>query len=935
MKKKKVLNTVDEIKENLINKIIIFFSFLLIPLAGKLVTTFIFKITEVNLRLIIQIIVVFSILILNFNKNKINLRIKSIVIFLAMLFAGFAAVYSFGIFSKGIVLIIGTCILTSIIFGRKTGFIFLAISYLFIIIIGYGNVLDIVSYSPEYLGEKFDVLGLTRNLLGFIIFMVVMIYGIGHIHEKLTVTTKELSNKKDELENVNKELLESQKKLHTIFANTNDAILLLKNGKIVYVNPKFFELFDYKLEENVLVKDIQDFFTDNIYKEYKDKTLILEVIETMGIKSDESEFYVEIKSSRFNMGEKIYNVAIIRDITEKKLQEKNLEKIVNIRTKELNEAKQIAEEANKTKSEFLANMSHEIRTPINAVIGYSYMLQKSLINSKEMEYVKIIEESANHLLSLLNDILDLSKIEAKKIKFEEKVFNIEKLLDDVVTIHKYQAIEKGLEFKYRIDNNIPKMLKGDRLKIKQVLMNLISNAIKFTKEGFVSIDFSKVSIDEEYVNLEFRIKDSGIGIANENREYLFENFIQVDKSISRNYEGTGLGLAICKKFVDFLDGKIKINSKEKKGTTAIVNLKFKYLKVADNALIEENRKLEYKEDKIIKEKIYNFNQTKILLIEDNYINQKMMVELLKSFNINVFCANNGISALEMIDMQEFKLIIMDLHMPKMDGYEVTEKIRNRKSYKKVPIIAFTADNIEGTKDRVLSYGMDYYMTKPINPDKLVEILSNFLESYEVKDKFKMSIENRNGKYINFIQGIKRVNGNIDLYLELLNMYLKEHKNDFEKIRILYKKTDFKAIKNVIHILKGVSANIGAIIFSEKLKIIENEFFENNYIIGIKKLELLCSLFENTLLEIEKYIEINNKKSENFNVINKNDEDIKKIIKKLIAYIEYNDIQALDYIIKNKSNISIYIGKEKYNNIKANLEKFDFNSAFYLVRTLKI
>ncbi|MEN8907399.1 MAG: response regulator, partial [Clostridiales bacterium] len=829
---------------------------------------------ESAFRLFFQTIVISGFIILNYNKKRINIKIKSSIIFIIMLIAGFYAIYSYGIFSKGIVLIISTSILAPVIFGRKCSYVFLGISYMLIVLTAYGSSLKIIPFSYDYEGKGLTPWETTRHVMWFIFFILIVVYGITTIHQKYSIAVKELSNNKDNLEKINKilsinknnlekvnnnlsknieehektlkELKENKRNLQAIFENTNDAIVLLENGFSVYLNPNFFKLFRYE-SNDIIDKNIQEFFTDNICKNIDDKTDLHELFETIGVRSDSTKFDVEIKSSRFNMNEKIYNVLIIRDITDKKIQEKHLEKLVTERTRELTEARQLADLANKTKSEFLANMSHEIRTPINAIIGYSHMLKCSLGDSKYTGYIKTIKDSADHLLNLLSDILDLSKIEANKTVSEEKEFNIVELMENVMVIQKYQALGKGLKYNYIIDDDIPQVLIGDFIKIKQILINLISNAIKFTDNGFVR---SHCYVEECYndrVKLGFKIKDSGIGIEENQKNDLFDNFIQGDKSTSRKYDGVGLGLSICKKFSEFLGGNIRINSKKDKGTTAIFTITLKYVNKSIKTRCNSFKKISDEKQ------ILDFNRKKILIVEDNYINQKMMLELLSSFNFDVLCAGDGIKALELISDNDFKIIIMDLHMPKMDGYEVTNRIRNLEGYKNIPIIALTADIIEGTKKRILNSGMDFYLTKPIDPDLLVHTISNFLKKSKKNVNKKVLISNPK-EYINFDEAINRVNGNKNLYMDLLKIYLREHCDDLDKIKNLYIKKEYKKQKDITHSLKGVSANLGIYKISEELKIMEDYIIEKKFNMIEEKINSITTIFNNTIICIKEYLQ---------------------------------------------------------------------------------
>jgi len=377
---------------------------------------------------------------------------------------------------------------------------------------------------------------------------------------------------------------------------------------------------------------------------------------------------------------------------------KNL-KLLKQKTKELDEAQQV-------KSRFLANMSHEIRTPLNAIVGFIDLLKMKKFDEETTRYINIISDSSYTLLNVLNDILDLSKIEAGKLLIEHINFDPKKELSYVIDLFQLKASQKNIYIKTEYIN-LPEVLNSDPMRIKQVLINLLSNAIKFTPEE----KNVYVMVKYENQNLYISVKDEGIGMDEETVDRIFHPFTQEDESTTRKYGGTGLGLTISYEIIKLLGGKLEVHSQKGKGSEFSFTIPVKMVK-----------------ETAIKEKVVDidtFSDGKVLLVEDNKANQFFMEVILKKLKLNYKIANNGQEAIDIIKNEEFDVILMDENMPIMNGMEATKKLREL-GYK-TPIVAVTANALSGDKERFLASGFDEYLPKPINMDKLKEVLSKYLK----------------------------------------------------------------------------------------------------------------------------------------------------------------------------------------------------------------
>lgn len=369
-------------------------------------------------------------------------------------------------------------------------------------------------------------------------------------------------------------------------------------------------------------------------------------------------------------------------------------------------AKVQAEQAAIAKSQFLSTMSHEIRTPMNAVIGFTHLLMQNP-REDQKEYLNTLKFSAENLLVLINDILDFNKIEAGKIEFEEVDFSVRELISNIKHAIIQKADEKGIHFKLLIDDDVPDMVIGDPVRLGQILTNLISNSIKFTDKGKVTISTTLIAAKDDKVTINFEIKDTGIGIPKDKQETIFESFTQASSDTTRKYGGTGLGLTITRRLLQLQGSDIVLKSREGEGSVFSFDLTFK----SSTKTLHRSKT----RHRMFKESLKGL---RILIAEDNQINVLLAKEFLRQWEVECDVAENGIIALQLIKTNHYDLVLMDLQMPEMDGYETTMQIRQMEQYKDLPVIALTASAMMNIQDRAFVVGMNDYISKPFNPDEL-------------------------------------------------------------------------------------------------------------------------------------------------------------------------------------------------------------------------
>ncbi|MFA0458000.1 ATP-binding protein [Vibrio breoganii] len=790
------------------------------------------------------------------------------------------------------------------------------------------------------------------------------------------ISNRRLKKQVEATTKAEQEALASRNQLFDILNTSSIAAIMVQNDRIVYSNTRALEQFKLNSNESYgtlisrVYADAED--RENVYQELQDKGKIVDR-EMVFQREDNSQFtalcsYYEI--------DYLGQPAVLfwsYDISE-----------IKALNKELANAIVAANIANQTKSDFLANMSHEIRTPMNAIIGMSYLALEGNLNSKARNYISKVHQSAQSLLLIINDILDISKIESGKLDLEQRPFSLKDTLRDIANILSFRIAEKNVDFIYNIERSIPRMVIGDELRLSQVLINLGNNATKFTDKGEILIGLEAKPVDsrEDLYRYHFYVQDTGIGIAEDKLNSLFESFQQADASTTREYGGTGLGLSISRQIIELMGGRIWVESELGIGSTFHFEVE---LKVATNAnrlnqerldnisdlrdkslwVLESSEKGElalrnallgtdlnprvYGDFSTLLEALKDANQvqsivyvcdvglskdasifqsqlrqlkekgrvilssanedrttlarendietlprpwlpfeflaqvsglefddakqstgedidheallrgTRVLLVEDNELNQELVLGLLEPFDLDIDVVGNGQLAVEKAKLQQYAIILMDIQMPVLGGYQATEQIRAFD--KQTPIVAMTANAMVGDEEKAAAVGMDDYLAKPIEVARLMEVLVRAAQKEQgLSDATPQIIqpqvatkESEEGILFSAEKGLQTCNQNRALLLNLLRKYLTNSSARIDSFAQAMEEKDWETAKREIHTVKGTSANIGAMVLTGLCVRYEQQMHSNSPELTHLQIERLRSVLMETEAAIEEYL----------------------------------------------------------------------------------
>ena len=556
-----------------------------------------------------------------------------------------------------------------------------------------------------------------------------------------------------------------------IEASRDPLFTISPTGKITDINKASIDITEVT-RENLIGTDFFQYFTEPdqaraIYRKIFQEGFVADYPLTI---SDGKLTEVLFNGSVYKdkHGKVLGVVVVARDITDHKKIEKELRKAklkADLATKKAEKAKilaesatQIAENAVKSKQQFLSNMSHEIRTPMNAIIGFTKVLLKSDLKAVQKEYLNAIKISGEALTVLINDILDLAKVDAGKMIFEQTPFKLAASTSAMIHLFEKKIQEKNLDLVKKFDSRIPEVLIGDPVRLHQIILNLLSNAVKFTSEGGITVSASLMTDEKENVTIEFAVADTGIGISKSKIEHIFENFQQASSETARLYGGTGLGLAISKHLVESQGGSITVKSKLGKGSVFSFILPFK------------KTTAEVKEEPETMEMVAEVRKIKVLVVEDIQLNQLLMKTLLDDFGFEHDIAGNGKLAIDMLRKNKYNVILMDLHMPVMNGFEATEHIRDKMN-STIPIIALTADVTTSDLKKCKSVGMNDYLSKPLDEKLLYKKIVGLVEDSGPDQVRKQPLFKT--KWIDLSYLESRTKGNVPLMIEMIDLYLEQ------------------------------------------------------------------------------------------------------------------------------------------------------------------
>jgi two-component system sensor histidine kinase/response regulator len=635
-------------------------------------------------------------------------------------------------------------------------------------------------------------------------------------------------------------LNKSEEHYRQVVNNATECIVVVQDGRIVFGNPCLWQLIGYTPDEmvgqpfmNAVHRSDQPMVIDRHMRRLRGEEVEQHYQFRVINRHSGNIIWVQLSAVAIEWEGRPATLSFMTDITERKrledsLKESIVERIrletlqIQSELKEAELARRHAEETTHAKSMFLANMSHEIRTPMNAIIGMARLALGTGLDPRQRDYVEKIRSAGLSLLGIINDILDFSKIEAGKLTMERASFNLDDVLANVSNVTGAKAHEKGLEYQFRIPLDVPRGLVGDPLRLGQVLINLINNAIKFTERGEVFVSCKRMEASADTIQLEFTVRDTGIGMSKEQTAKLFRAFSQADESTTRRYGGTGLGLSISKRLVELMGGSIWLESTPGAGTTIHFTAWFGLAEAFERRLFAPAA---LHPAAAARAAAPRFGNLSILLVEDNEVNQQIAAEMMQQAGIEVDVAENGRIALHMLaaaDPEHYGMVFMDVQMPEMDGLEATRRIRADGRFGALPVVAMTAHAMLEERDRCFAAGMNDHLAKPVNPSVLYRAIARWCPQYVLApEESEIAAITDNAADaadageaglaiagLDVRDGLQRTLGNRAFYLQMLERFRDGQRDAAANIRRALG-SERAVAERFAHTLKGVAGLVGA------------------------------------------------------------------------------------------------------------------------------